>query len=317
MNDSIILIDGTNLIEIHHAANPATNLNGEPIGMVTGFIRFLNKINQIINPTKIIIFFDGKNGSFKRKQIYKNYKGGRKPRTIIGRQIAFSSEAAALSNKDWQFSNLLNILEKLPIQIIITDDYESDDGIAYCVKYKEKYFKNSDIFIVSCDKDFNQLVSNDVFIYNPINKNFLTHENFIERLGINQNNWLFFRAVCGDSSDCLSGVKGIGQKTLEKIFDLKSDIELSPKSILSDNSNNKIIKKLQENIDIIERNWKLMDLKQPLISYSTLEKLDFQIQSFCPSLNKKDFIIYGSMFGLNDLPLSGFLSLCLRKNNAK
>lgn len=312
---SVLLVDGTNLFCVHYAANTAMDTNGNPIGAVVGFTRLLSKFVEAMAPEKVIVFFDGKNGSAKRKSLFRDYKGGRKPRMIIGRQIGFSTEDAALRNKDWQFSNLLSLLDCLPVQVVITDDYEADDGAAYFLKHKKRYgHEKSDVIILSCDKDFSQLLSEEVSIYNPINKNFITTENFVEKYEVSHRNWLFFRSVCGDPSDNLDGVKGFGAKTLQKLFDIQNpDATFTPADINASIIDHKNMVKLKEGLDVIERNWKLMDLSNPLISLSTADKLDYQFMNFKPKMNRKDFILQCATLGFVDQAvLPRFIGLNLR-----
>lgn len=308
---SVVLVDGSNLFSIHFAANTAMDQNGVPIGAIVGCLRFLSKFVAAINPQRVIIFFDGKNGSAKRRSLYKDYKSGRKPRQVIGRQIAFESPEAAANNQDWQFSVLQELLECLPVQIIITDSYETDDAVAEFVKNKKRYgHENSDVYICSTDRDFSQLLREDVFIYNPVSKSFLSTENFIDKYEISHQNWLFYRAICGDQSDNLKGVKGFGAKTLAKVFNITGSVGLTTDSIRESTSQDNKVKKLQENLETIELNWKLMDLSKPLISLSVADKLDYQLLNFEPKLNKKDFIVKCASLGFVDQSiLPRFISL--------
>lgn len=314
-----VIIDGSNLFMIHRAANTAMDSGGNPCGGVLGFVRFLSKFVSASEPQRVIILFDGKNGSAKRRSIYKNYKAGRKPRTTIGRTLQFGSESSAIDNQDWQFNNLLHLLACLPVQVMIVDDAEADDAAAYFIKNRHRYSCDGDVLLVSTDKDFSQLLSDEVSIYNPINKNFVTTENFVEKYEVSHQNWLFFRSICGDASDNLDGVKGFGAKTLQKVFDIQNpELKFDTDSIRNLKSEDKKLLKLKENLDLIERNWKLMDLGNPMISFSTSEKLDYQFLNFEPALNKKDFIVRCSELGFIDQSvLPRFLSLLLSAKKAK
>lgn len=296
------------------------NLQGVPVGGVTGFVKFLSKFCQAFQPTNCVVFFDGKNGSAKRKTIFKEYKSGRKPRTIIGRQIGFESIDAAAKNQDYQFKALMEILETLPVNVIKCDDFEADDGIGFFIKNKQRYTQTQeeDVVIVSCDKDFLQLLSDNVNIYNPISKKIITKENVVENYEVAAVNWLFYRSVTGDKSDNLNGVSGIGAKTLKKVFDVSLNERFTIDSIKNLNEENKIAKKLKESIDIIERNEKLMSLSEPLISLLAAERLDYQIRTFEPRLDKKSFIIKASTINNIDISMAiNFNSLLTRKNNER
>lgn len=293
---SILLIDGSNVVSIHRSANTALDANGEPVGMIVGTLRLISKLCQTLQPERCIFFIDGKNGSAKRKSLYKNYKAGRKPRLILARTISFVNEKQATDNADWQFNTLLSILETLPIQVVITDSHESDDAIAYHLKYRKRYYgdENKQTIICSCDRDFGQLVSDSVSIYNPINKSYTNPDNFLSKHEVSHQNWLFFRCITGDASDALPGVGGIGPATLKKVFDITSNEKFTIDSIKDLSDDNKVAKKLKDNIALIELNEKLMSLEEPLISLSVAEKLDYQFTNFEPKMNRVQFILKSS-----------------------
>jgi DNA polymerase-1 len=294
------LIDGTNLSIIHFTANPAVDKNGVPMGMVKGFVNSILWILKTLKPDRIYIFFDGDNSSKQRKQIYSEYKQNRKTKKIVGRFFQFSDEDKAEKNRQYQFSVLREILDFLPVEVVICNHFEVDDAISYCVKYKE-YFNFTYINIVSCDKDFIQLISDDVSIYNPMSKKIINTKSVIADYGIHPHNWLLYRSITGDSSDNLDGIRGIGPKTALKIFSLESDVafdledvkELISVAVEQPSSINKNILsnllKIKEDFAKIERNWKLMDLKNPIIDNFHSKFLDDCMKSSSFSFEKLKF----------------------------
>lgn len=303
-----VIIDGTNLSIIHFTANPAVDENGIPIGMVKGFLNSLLWIKRTLKPTKILIFFDTKGGSIQRRELYSEYKEGRKPKEIVGRYYKFSNSDMAEKNKEYQFSLLKQILEMLPVNVINCRGFESDDGIAYCVNHKD-FFKFGNCFIVSCDKDFYQLISKEVSIYNPMSKKIINEKSVIDEFGIHPHNWLFYRSISGDKSDNVEGVKGFGPKTLLKIFSLESheykydvdDIDAMFESVASfeNESTKKRIVSLYENKKTIERNWKLLSLHEPMISALDKDKITQHIESFKPRFKQLDIYKTVGKLGLN------------------
>lgn len=295
-----LLIDGSNLSIIHFTANPAADSNGVPIGMVKGFLGALAWMNITLKPSRIIIFFDGKNNSTQRKQIFSEYKEGRKGKLVVGRHYKFSTEEAANKNRDYQFFVLRDLLEDLPVSVLICNGFETDDAISYCVKHR-KFFNLDPIHIVSCDKDFYQLIDDNISIYNPMSKKVLSKKDVVEEYGIHPRNWLLYRSIAGDASDNLDGVYGIGPKTLLKLFDLGSeiefdveDLELLCDSILEEGveKNKSVIKNLQKiksNISVIKRNWSLMSLSEPMVSSLSKDVLDGAVQEKELRYRKLDF----------------------------
>lgn len=315
---SSLLIDGTNLSIIHFTANPSVDADGVPIGMVKGFLNSLIWLRRTLKPTKIIIFFDTKGGSSKRRELYSEYKEGRKPKEVVGRHYKFSTTDMAEKNKEYQFSLLKNILEMLPVNVINCRGFESDDGIAYCIKHKD-FFNLDYCYIVSCDKDFYQLISKDVNIYNPMSKKIINEESVVNEFGIHPKNWLFYRSISGDKSDNVNGVKGVGPKTLLKIFPLDSadhsfsyeDLDLLFESIdeIKNESNKKKVAQLYENKNVIERNWKLLSLHDPMLSSVDKDRITDHIKGFSGHYKQLDVYKTAGKLGLNVVGFDEFVIL--------
>lgn len=292
-----LLVDGSNLFIIHLTANPALDGDGAPIGAVKGFLNSMAWLTRQLKPDKVIVFFDGKGGSSKRREILSEYKEGRRPPTVVGRLYQFSSQEKADANRAFQFRTLQDLLEFLPVNVIVSNGFETDDGIAHAVKHR-KYFKLDDIIIVSCDRDFYQLVSDDVAIYNPMSKKLINTKSVVEEFGIHPKNWLFYRSITGDKSDNIDGVKSFGPKTLLKMFELNDGgNEFVPEDIaamfellpeIKDKTTIKRITMLHENLTKIERNWKLMSLVDPLISNAGENQITARIENFDGSFKKMD-----------------------------
>lgn len=304
---STLLIDGTNLFTIQMAGNPAQDGNGNPCGGVKGFMNSLPWLVRAMKPTKVIIFFDGKGGSAKRRSMLSEYKEGRRPATVVGRFYQFSDADKAENNKQYQFQLLRECLDLLPVNVILSTDFEADDGIAYCVKHRE-FFKLEHIYIVSCDRDFYQLVNSNVSIYNPMSKKVINTGAILEEFGIHPQNWLFYRSVTGDKSDNVDGIKGFGPKTLLKVLDLQSaEHKFTPEDvsdlffasdIIKDKTILKHIFTLNENKSKIERNWTLMSLEDPLIDMGSKDRITNAITAFDPCYKKLDLYRAMSRLGL-------------------
>lgn len=308
-----LLIDGTNIARIHFSSNPARDVDGNPAGIIKGMLGLVLRVNDLWKPQEIVCFWDGPGGSVQRRALYKDYKGNRKPRSIVGTQYQFASPKQAEENYDWQTEKTRELLEYCGINSIVTESYEADDGIAYTIQLNS----DDEHLIVSCDKDFFQLVNDKTQIYNPQSKKIVSKETITKEWNIHPSNWLFFRAITGDAGDNLKGVKGFGAKTLAKLFDLNTDTKNSLKIIdeglmilneIKEDPNHdykdrekriyKRLKQLEENIQIIERNWKLMDLSDPLMPLNRKEEVKYQLDNFESTINQKNFYIEMGRLGL-------------------
>lgn len=132
-------------------------------------------------------------------------------------------------------------------------------------------------------------------------KSFINKEWVLKKFDVHPNNWLFYRSIDGDVSDNIPGVKGFGPKTLKKLFAINSEkiieVDSIPASvrILSENTlsakEKRLLKRLEQlnsSIDLIRRNQKIMNLKEPLISMKHKEQLEYQLD-FSGKINMKDF----------------------------
>ena len=106
-------------------------------------------------------------------------------------------------------------LQALPVQTLVIDNIEADDAIAYLCT---DVFKYDEKIILSTDKDFYQLINDKTFIWSPMKKMLIDEENILENYGFPATNFIIFKALNGDDSDNIPGIKGIGLKTLQKNF---------------------------------------------------------------------------------------------------
>ncbi len=283
-----LLVDGANIAAQHFVSNTAIDGDGTPIGVVKGVLTTIVYAAQLIKATKIILFFDGKDGSLARRQFKKDYKSGRRPLATAGRHYVFSSMEKLEQNKQYQHQKLNELLDLLPINTITTNGFEADDAIGYCVKYKD-YFNLGDIFILSSDKDFFQLLAPDVKIYSPSQKNIIDEEYVRGKFGVASKHWAIFRAISGDPSDNFKGVGGVGPAKFDEIFGA-TDIELTPEILTEKFSAHKSYNKIFTNKKLVEENYMLIDLKNPMISLNSKSILDKQINDFKPHYKKFEFI---------------------------
>ena len=213
----ILLIDGMNMFIGAFSASPAMNYMGEHIGGLKGFLSSILSCIARFEPTRCIVVFDGKDGSANRRRKFSEYKEGRRNRIRLNRSIEMSGvldESAALRD---QLLKVISYLDCMPVSCITMDYTEADDIIGYIVS--EHYGRSdSEIIIVSSDKDFFQLVNERVKVYRTTEKKVYDVDAIKESFGIPPSNFLTYRAMTGDVSDNIQGVHGIGLKTLIKII---------------------------------------------------------------------------------------------------
>lgn len=294
-NDRVVIIDGLNSFIRVFAAVPALNDNGEPIGGVVGFLKSIGSNIRQFNATRCVVVFDGKGGSQRRKKVYPEYKASRNSTNRLNRFHEFKDAIDEKESMKLQFTKLVEYLKLLPITLISIDNIEADDVIAYIAM---QYFKNVDnkITIVSTDRDFLQLVSDQVNVYSPTKKKLYNQNTIKDEYGFDVQNFTLYKAINGDMGDNIPGIQGIGLKTLlsrfTKFAHEKYDIDsflLESKMELENGSKLKIYNNIVDNEYILRRNYDLMQLMETDISGNSKLTINSLMDAPISKLNKTEF----------------------------
>lgn len=195
---------------------------------------------KFFKPKYIIFAFDHKYKNFK-KNIYCKYKSNRKTKS---------------KNLLIYINNIYNFFKKKKIKTIRIPSIECDDIIGSIIfKIKEKYKNIKYIYILSYDKDFTQLIKKNIYLF--IDKNNILDSNKVKKkYGTYPNLIKDLLTLCGDKSDNIPGIKGIGKKTAIKLINNIGNINNIYKNIykiklLKIKNSNNIIKNLFKNINNI------------------------------------------------------------------
>jgi len=325
-NSHVLLVDATNLFIRSYAAVPSMDDNGNHIGGMVGFLKSLALAIRTFKPTRVVIVFDGMGGSQRRRKIFPEYKQNRKPPVRLNRSYDLTTDEQERENMKFQLVSLVEMLECLPLTIFAIDLVEADDVIAYISQLVSMENGKSTIF--STDKDFFQLASEKVIIYNPVKKKTFNEDVILEEYGIHPKHFHFFRALDGDKSDNIDGVKGVGKASLKKYIPEIADpnIEIDVDFIRNKYSGIKKVPKMIENIlnnePIIDRNMKLMNLHEGIMSQDARIKVARVFQQTTPTLNKSDLTklmirnkLHHSFPGYDNWVASTFIPLIRFKND--
>jgi len=290
----LLLIDQLNLFFRSYIVDPSLSTNGQPIGGLKGVIKALQKIIREAKPDEIIICWDGRGGSTKRKIINKNYKEGRKP-PRLNRGDRILTESEERTNKVWQLQRLTEYFNEMPLIQFMFDGVEADDVIAYLAKHK--YYEDWQKVIVSSDKDFFQLLDTTTVLYRPVQKQVLNMKTLIKKHNIHPNNFALARAMVGDKSDNLEGVGNIGLATAYKRFPFLLDEKPATLTEVLDYSKEQLKEKklkayenIINNADILKRNYKMMQLYAPILDINAKKILRETVQGAKISFNKTEII---------------------------
>lgn len=293
-NSDILIIDGYNTFMRAWSAIPAMNSNGEHMGGIIGFFRSIGSAIKMFHPTRCIIAFDGVGGSFKRRKIFPDYKERRKNSVRLNRiyedQTTWSEEERGCLK---QLVRVDYYLKHLPLNVLRLDHVEADDTIAYCAV---DTFKNSRVIIMSSDRDFLQLVDERVHVWSPTKKIYYGPAEVLRDYGIHPNNFVLFRAMDGDDSDNIGGIKGAGAKTVLKCFPFLSESKIFTLDdiinyAMANREKYKIYDKVIEGRTILERNITLMQLKDSLLTTTAQLKVNELLETaHIPHMDRNAFV---------------------------
>ena len=220
----IVLVDGNNLLfrsyyATAYSGNIMRNKDGFPTNGVYGFVNMINKIIAEEKPEYMMVAFDI--GKTFRHEKYADYKGGRN---------------ATPEDLKIQFPVAKKILTAMGIKYLECDGYEADDIIGTISMWCEKD-DDYEALIVSSDKDLLQLISDETTVKLLKTKDYIWMDKkaFIDTYGFDPIHMIDLKALMGDSSDNIPGVKGIGEKgaiklvseyqTLDNIYDNINNIK--------------------------------------------------------------------------------------------
>ena len=311
--------------------NPRINSKGFETSAIMGFTNSLLDVIKRESPDYLGVCFD-KGGSKSRTVIYNDYKANRDE----------TPEAIKLA-----LPFIQNILRAMHIPIIIKEGYEADDIIGTLAKKAEK--EGFQIFMVTPDKDFAQLVSENIFMYRPARMG-----NGIEIWGIPEVQEKFqverpeqvidYLGMMGDAVDNIPGLPGVGDKTAKKFLSEFGSME----NLLAntDKLKGKLKEKIEANkqmgvlskelakiiLDVtVEFNSKDFELVKPDMNLvgEIFEELEFRRmrQSFekvfgskpteknLPEIENKKATIEGHQYDLFDIPGGGSNELTYDKND--
>ena len=264
----ILIIDALNLFFRNFAIINLVNESGVHIGGLSGFLRSLGFLIKNIKPTSVYVVFDGAGGATNRQHLIPEYKTNRNINRITNWEIFNNLEEEDQAKVD-QITRLIHYLRCLPLKVLLLDKVEADDIIAY-IGDKFSELPDSQTFIVSADKDFLQLVKPNLIVYRPMEKRYYFPKDIKEKFNVLPENFIIYKTLLGDASDKISGIKGLGEKGIHKKFPELSKIPLTMDDLFEICENkikdHVIYARIIHEWDRLEKNYMVMDLKNPILS---------------------------------------------------
>lgn len=208
----ILLIDGSSLIfRAFYAIRNLTTKDGVFVNGVYGFLNMYYKVLELIKPTHVFVAFDKGSKTFRHNE-FADYKGTRDN---------------APNEITYQFGILKDLLSSMNVNYLELDEYEADDIIGTIAKLAQKEGFEVDIF--TGDRDYLQLVDDNILVYltkKGISEiKLMNTESILEEYDLSPKQLIDVKALQGDSSDNIPGVKGVGEKTALKLIQEYGNLE--------------------------------------------------------------------------------------------
>lgn len=287
MKKKLYLVDASAMFfRAFYAIRPLTNSQGMPTNAIYGFLSMTIKLLKDFKPDYIAYCFDLPTPSF-RKDIYPEYKANRSdtPSDLIP-----------------QIPYMKSLPELLGLPSFEKENFEADDLIGSLARYGEE--NNLEVIIVSGDKDFAQLVNENIKLFDPMKDITFDIAGVKNKWGVRPDQFIDFLSITGDSSDNIPGVKGIGPKGAQNLLEQFNNLEdiychieqvknVSAKKKLVDNKENaflsKKLVKIETNINLVTD---LEELKTKETNLSSLLKVleELNFENF-----KKSFLLQNTL----------------------
>jgi DNA polymerase-1 len=204
----IYLIDGTAYIyRAYHAIRSLSNSKGFPTNAIFGFTRMLMKLIEERRPPFVGMFFDAKGPTFRHAR-YPEYKANRPP---------MPEDMAA------QIPHIKEITDAFRIPILERRGFEADDLIGTVARRAEA--AGYEVVLVTGDKDFVQLLSEQVSIWDPMKDRTIAVADFRRDNGLEPPQMVDVMGLSGDTADNVPGVPGIGPKTARALIQAYRNME--------------------------------------------------------------------------------------------
>lgn len=300
-----LIVDGLNLFTRSYVAYPSMSSHGYQMGGCIGFLKTLRRLVSEIAPSTVYVVWES-GGSQRRRSLYNEYKMNRRPEKL--NRFYEDDIPDSDDNRQHQLVALLSMLRCSPVCQVYVPDCEGDDVIAYLCRGP---LLNHDKIIASSDKDMYQLLNGKTKIYSLHKKTYVTGDDVAEQFRVQPQNFAIAKALCGDPSDNVPGIKGMGFKTVARVLPfLGLDKEVILQEVIdychTHADESVLYRRIIESTEDLRRNWKLVYLDGGMMSANQVSKIDHAISTFKPSIDRMRLIKELIKEGINDFDVEGF-----------
>ena len=301
----VLIIDAMNVFVRSYVAFPQMSSHGYQMGGAIGFLKTLRRLVFECAPRTVIVVWEG-GGSVKRRALFSEYKMNRKPERLnrfYEDDIPDSEE-----NKKHQLISLIGMMKHVPVCQVYVADCEGDDVIAYLCRSK---FRNDNKIIASSDKDMFQLIDPITKIYNLHKKTYVTDKEVYKEFRVSPQNFAYVKALCGDASDNIPGIKGVGFKKVTQLFPfLGTNNDIVLQDVLnyaqSHVDESAMYQRVIDSWKDVKRNWGLVFLDGSMLALTQAQRVDHVIQTFKPTSDRMALMRLLIKEGIGDFDLDSF-----------
>ena len=294
-----VIFDGTNTAYRANMVTELTTKQGFRTSAIIGSLNIIHATCEYLSktydmPLKNIIMVWDKGHSARRKELYPEYKAGRK-KVWTPEDDQFRKE----------FFDQIDVLHKnfchFGIKSLMVDHWEGDDLIFGTTEKIKKLYPDDYSIIVSTDEDFHQLITPKIHVFSPIKRILYNYDNYQELMGFNVENYLTYKILKGDSSDSIPGINGIGDSTAKSLVKKYGGIDglfENKEELLKSKRTAKIF--TPEGLSILDRNNKLINLKD-YVDITPVETTIDSLLKVHPVVNEKECRAFLMTYQLVDL----------------
>ena len=298
--DIVYLVDGSSYIHrAYHAIRHLSNSKGVPTNAVFGFCKMILRLFDEKGPQYIAIAFDTKGPTFRHK-IFDAYKATRPP---------MPEDLVA------QLPYIKKFVRSLNVVMMEKEGFEADDIIGTMARQGDE--KGFQVVIITGDKDFRQLISPRVSLWDTMKDRVTDYETFLKEYGLNPEQVIDIMGLSGDSSDNIPGVPGVGEKTAAGLIQQFGSLEA-----VFENLEEIKKEKLKENL---KKSHEAAVLSKKLVTIDRFVPLQAEIEDLkigepdTPELTalfrELEFKGLWEQFAIREEPTEGRYHLCLTKED--
>lgn len=301
----VLIIDGMNLFVRSYSAYPTMSAHGYQMGGCIGFLKTLRRLVTEQQPSAVYVAWEG-GGSQRRRSIYPDYKMNRKPSRL--NRFYEDDIPDTQDNEKHQVISLLSMLKCVPVCQLYVSDCEGDDVVAHlCCGPLRSVPK----VIASSDKDLYQLLNADTQVYSLHKKTYVTEPDVLIEFRVRVQNFALAKALCGDPGDNVPGIKGLGFKTVAKLYPfLGTEQDILLQDVIdyaaAHQDDSIIHRRIVEQQDDIRRNWKLVFLDGSMLSATQAASIDHLVETFQPTADRMGLVKCLIKEGIGDFDVEGF-----------